>query len=137
MWSREGSVLGTMEVSKVKYDYKDGIVFKQYFGLITVKDITETWLTAMKQNLFPDNSFGFILDYRNARFDIEPGRHVEISEFYQQHPNLFFGKRVAIITVRPEDVVYPLLIQGYDNGYESMPFSTVDAAIRWVKDSGF
>ncbi|MDX8341093.1 hypothetical protein SLH46_17980 [Draconibacterium sp. IB214405] len=126
-----------MEVSKVKYEYKDRIVFKQYFGVISVMDIAETWLTAIKQNLLPGNSIGFILDYRNARFDIEPGGHIEIPKFYQQHPDIFYGKRVAVLTVRPEDVVYPLLVQVYDKGYESMPFSTVEAAIRWVKDSVF
>ena len=129
----EAELLLFMIELKAKYEYKNRIVFKHYFGLITVEDVAETWLKAIEQNLFPDDTIGFILDYRKAQFDIEPGRHIEIPEFYQQHPDVFNGKRIAIVTVRPTDVVYPLLIQVQDKGYKSMPFSTMEAAIDWVK----
>ncbi|WP_321372031.1 hypothetical protein [uncultured Draconibacterium sp.] len=122
-----------MVESRVKYEYKNRVVFKYYFGLITVEDVAETWLTAIKKKLFPDDAVGFILDYRNAQFDIEPGRHIEIPEFFHQHPDVFYGKKIAIVTVRPKDVVYPMLIQVRDKGYKSMPFSTMEAAIDWVK----
>ncbi|QIA09007.1 hypothetical protein [Draconibacterium halophilum] len=121
-----------MTESKFKYEYKDRIVFKYYFGLVTVEDVRESWLSAINQNLFPDDVIGFVLDYRKAKFDIAPGRHNEIPEFYHQHPEVFEGTRVAIVTVRPEDVVYPMLIRMKDKGYQSIPFSTIEAAINWV-----
>ncbi|WP_163323286.1 hypothetical protein [Draconibacterium mangrovi] len=121
-----------MDVEKFKYEYKDCIVFKSYFGLITVEDVKNSWLEAISNNLFPEETIGFILDYREAHFDIEPGRHNEIPAFYWQHPGVFENKRIAIITENPEDIVYPMLIRLQDRGYESRPFSTMDAAIRWI-----
>ncbi len=122
-----------MKDSKVKYEFKDGIVFKNYLGMVTIEDVINTWIDAIEQNSFPIDTIGFVLDYRNAQFDIKPGRHIEIPEFYQQYPDVFYGRRIAIITVRPEDVVYPMLIRTQDKGYESMPFSTMEAAVDWVK----
>lgn len=121
-----------MDAEKFKYEYKDCIVFKSYFGLITVNDVKESWLYAIEKDIFPAETIGFVLDYRAAQFDIEPGQHVEIPEFYQQNPNVFGNKRIAIVTVNPEDVVYPMLIRLLDQGYESRPYSTMDAAIQWV-----
>ena len=121
-----------MDVEKFKYEYKDCIVFKSYFGLITVDDVKKSWLYAIAKNLFPAETIGFILDYRGANFDIEPGRHIEIPAFYRQHPDIFDNKRIAIVTENPDDIVYPMLIRLQDRGYESQPFSTMDAAIQWV-----
>lgn len=115
-----------------KYDYRDRIMFKYYFGLITVENVKESWRDAIEKKLIPGDVIGFVLDYRSAHFDIKPGRHIEIPEFYQQYPHVFHKKRVAIVTENPEDIVYPMLIQTKDKGYMSEPFSTVDAAISWI-----
>ena len=111
--------------------FKEGIVFKSYFGLITVNDVKVSWLDAIEKNLFPSGIIGFILDYRAANLDIEPAGTFEIPAFYRQHLDLFKNKRVAIITENPADIVYPILIRLLDQGYESNPFSTMDAAIQW------
>lgn len=121
-----------MDAEKFRYEYKDCIVFKSYFGFITVNDVKKSWLDAMEKNLFPADTIGFILDYRSAHFDIEPGQYIEIPEFYRQNPSVFEHKRIAIVTENPEDIVYPMLIRLHDRGYESRPFSTMDAAIQWV-----
>nr|WP_321357795.1 hypothetical protein [uncultured Draconibacterium sp.] len=121
-----------MEVEKFKYEYKDCIVFKSYFGLITVDDVKKSWLDGIAKNSFPVETTGFVLDYREAHFDIEPGRHIEISTFYRQHPDIFENKRIATVTENPDDIVFPMLIRLQDRGYESRPFSTMDAAIHWV-----
>ncbi|WP_319478895.1 hypothetical protein [uncultured Draconibacterium sp.] len=121
-----------MDEENFKYEYKDCIVLKSYFGLIAVNDVKKSWLYAIEKNLFPTDTIGFVLDYRDAHFDIEPGRHVEIPEFYRQHPEVFENKRIAIITENPDDIVYPMLIRLQDKGYESRPFSTMDAAVQWV-----
>lgn len=121
-----------MDEEKFKYEYKDSIVFKSYFGLITVNDVKKSWLDAFEKKLFPEKNIGFVLDYRAAHFDIEPGRHIEIPKFYREHPDVFENKRIAVVTEKPEDVVYPMLIRLQDRDYESRPFSTMNAAINWV-----
>jgi hypothetical protein len=119
---------------KFKYQFNSslGILFKLYFGRINIDDITSSWEHAFKNNLIPKETKGFILDYRNATFDLEISEHNAIADFYKKHIDIFGGFKIAIITIEPKDLVIPILVEFKDAGYSSKPFSTVEAAIRWV-----
>ncbi|MFW5852040.1 MAG: hypothetical protein ACOCWB_07445 [Bacteroidota bacterium] len=114
------------------FDSQTGIVYKNYYGKITIDDIENSWIYAFEQNLFPPNTIGFILDYREASFEISIEEYIKIPLFYTQHLDVFGGKKIAIVTDNPKDVVIPVLVQKKDKGYASQPFSTVEAAIYWV-----
>ncbi|MCY1718724.1 hypothetical protein OU798_00115 [Prolixibacteraceae bacterium Z1-6] len=120
--------------SRFEFNPRTGILFKYYYGPISVEAIRDSWTVAIKQQLLPENIRGFVLDYREAHFDFHIKEHIAIVEFYRGHPEIFGNKRVAIICENPEDIVYPILFQTHDNGYESMIFSTMEAAIAWVAD---
>jgi len=124
-----------MDATKCLIEYKDQILYRYYFGLISVEDIKDSWLTDIKQKLIPSETIGFVQDYRLAHFDFEPGRCIEVDYFYQSFPEVFGKKRIAFITEHPDDMVYPMLIQLQDKGYESMPFSTMKAAVQWIGKS--
>ncbi len=124
-----------MDASKYTIDYKDRILYRYYIGLISVEDIKNSWFSAIEQNLIPSDTLGFIMDYRSAHFGFEPGRYIEIADFYQNLPDVFGKRRIAFITEHPDDIVYPMLIQMRDKGYESMPFTTMKAAEQWVSKS--
>jgi len=124
-----------MDATKCLIEYKDRILYRYYIGLISIEDIKNSWLTAIEQNLIPSETIGFIQDYRLAHFNFDPGRCIEIADFYQSLPEVFGKKRIATITEHPDDMVYPMLIQLQDKGYESMPFSTMTAAVQWIGKS--
>jgi hypothetical protein len=114
------------------FDEKTGILYKTYFGPVKMADIESSWIYAFENNIIPRRTKGFILDYRDASFHITPEEHVEIVKFYQQHINVFRNKRIAIITESPKDVIIPMLIEEKDDGYHSKPFSTIEAAVKWI-----
>jgi hypothetical protein len=115
-----------------QFDSQTGIVFKNYFGKITIDDIENSWLYGFNHNLIPPNTEGFVLDYREAFFEILIEEYIKIPLFYTQHLDVFGEKKIAIVTDNPKDVVIPVLVQMKDKGYASQPFSTLEAAIYWV-----
>jgi hypothetical protein len=115
-----------------RYDPETGIFFKVHYGRTSIQEITASWLKAIRERLIPPEVRGFVLDYRQASFDLPDQAYLKVPEFYREHLEVFGGFRIAIITVNPEDVVYPYLIAERDEGYESKPFSTEEAAIAWV-----
>ena len=121
-----------MDVTNSEFCYDGRILYKRYFGLISLEDIMNSWLRAMNENLIPQDAVGFVLDYRKAHFNFDPRRHTELTDFYKKHSKVFSSRRIAFVTVNPDDIVYPILIQTQDNGYESRPFSTMEAAVDWV-----
>jgi hypothetical protein len=114
------------------FDATTGVLFKYYYGPISVEDIKSSWIETFEKNLIPAGTKGFILDYRKAKMAITPDEHIEIARFYKENL-LFFGQyRFAILTNNPKDIVIPMLVHEKDEGYESQPFSTEEAAVDWV-----
>lgn len=119
-----------------KFEYKFnnslGILFKTYYGNITIEDIESSWEYAFENDLIPIEKKGFILDYRNSHFNITIEEHTSIANFYKKHINIFRNYKIAIITENSKDIVIPMLVEVLDEGYISKPFSTVEAAITWI-----
>lgn len=117
---------------KFEFDHKTGILFKYYLGTITITDIQSSWEYAIRNNLIPPEITGFILDYRNASFHFPHFEYNEIPKFYRQHPEIFEGYKIAILTENPQDIVVPVLVKEMDDGYLSKPFFTKEAAVHWI-----
>ncbi|MBK7630567.1 MAG: hypothetical protein IPJ23_07685 [Ignavibacteriales bacterium] len=117
---------------KYQYDSSTGILFKYYYGPITIEDIHSSWDYAINNNLIPKGTRSFVLDYTAASFDIKVKEHTKIAEYYRNHLEVFKNCKIAIITQTPKDVVIPALVETIDEGYYSKPFYTLEAAIDWV-----
>ncbi|MDX1829886.1 MAG: hypothetical protein R3342_10120 [Lutibacter sp.] len=117
---------------KYQFDNSLGILFKFYYGLITIEDIESSWEYAFKNSLIPKDVKGFILDYRNSNFNIKVEEYNKIADFYKKHLEVFGNFKIAILTEEPRDIVIPVLVETKDQGYSSRPFSTLNSAIDWV-----
>ena len=117
---------------KYRFDGSTGIMYKYYFGTITLNDIISSWDNAISEKIIPENTKGFILDYTKANLDIEVSKADSVADYYRQHLDIFGGKKIAIITQTPTDIVVPIMVEKKDSGYSSHPFYTVEAAIEWV-----
>ena len=117
---------------KYEFDRKTGILFKYYYGEISIYDITSSWEYAIEHKMIPAETKAFILDYRKASFHLKDGEYVEIPKFYREHLEVFGNSKIAILTENYRDIVIPVLVEQEDQGYSSKPFTTREAAIRWV-----
>ncbi len=115
-----------------KFERNNGILYKYYYGIITLNDIITSWQFAFQNNIIPPDVSGFILDYREAHFEIAIDENKKIADFYKAHPLIFGNFKFAIITTDPKDVVVPILVAFDDDGYYSKPFCTVEAALTWI-----
>jgi len=115
-----------------KYNSSQRILYKYYYGSISMEDIKSSWLHAFENNIIPNETSGFILDYRNATFDMEIDEHEAIADFYKNNLAVFQDKKIAIISDEPKAIVIAILTESKDDGYYSKPFSTVEAAIAWI-----
>ncbi|MBN2349523.1 MAG: hypothetical protein JXJ22_11820 [Bacteroidales bacterium] len=115
-----------------EFDPATGILFKYYYGVISIEDLSSSWEYAFEKKLIPKEVKGFILDYRKATFNIKANEYKEIPKFYKKHIDIFRNFKIAIITQDPKDVVIPMLVKTEDDGYFSRPFSTIEAAVEWV-----
>jgi hypothetical protein len=120
------------EKFKYHFDSELSILFKTYYGLISIEDIESSWEYAFKNDLIPKEIKGFVLDYRKSNFNINPNQFMAIADFYKKHIDKFENCKIAIITEEPRDIVIPVLVETKDEGYSSKPFCTLQASIDWV-----
>jgi len=118
-----------------EFDEQTGILFKNYFGPVSLKSLTSSWDDAISKQLIPANTKGFILDYRKGSLQIGLNEFTAIPEYYKSHPEIFENKKIAIIVDKPREIVVPMLVREQDSGYESKPFATVEAAKQWILES--
>jgi len=115
-----------------QFDGSTNILYKHYFGMITLEDIYSSWDYAINNNIIPAGTRSFILDYRDASFDINVKEYHKIADYYADHLEVFKNSKIAIITQTPKDVVIPALVETKDKGYVSKPFYSIEAATDWV-----
>lgn len=117
---------------RYKFDAQTGILFKYYQGPIDIQTITDSWDQAISEHIIPAKTRGFILDYSESSLQIGLNELSGIPDYYKAHPEVFENKRIAIIVDKPRDIVVPMLVREKDSGYESKPFSTLEAAMQWI-----
>jgi hypothetical protein len=120
---------------KYQFDKDSGILYKFYYGVITLEDIYTSWDYAIANDQIPSETKGFILDYRKASLDIEIFEYSKIADYYRMHIEIFKDKKIAIVTESVQDIVIPILVETKDQGYKSRPFSKLEPAIKWVLDN--
>lgn len=123
-----------MSTSGYRYEFNETlkIMYKYYFGDVTLDLITSSWDWAIQNQIIPSGAVGFLLDYKQANFQVPIAELPGISDYYRAHPELFHNKRIAVVTENPKDVVVPILVSEKDFGYQSRPFSTVKAGVSWI-----
>jgi hypothetical protein len=120
------------EKFKIVFDRSAGILYKYYYGAITYDNIFSSWDYAIANNLIPKETKGFILDYREATFEVILKEYWRISDYYRNHLEIFGNKKIAVITQTSKDVLIPSLLESEDESYLSKPFYTYEAALRWI-----
>jgi hypothetical protein len=120
--------------SKFKFENDDvnGIFYKHFYGTITVEDVIKSWDEAMRDNIIPNGTKRFIINFLNGHAAYKAENTKLLENFYQNHAELFKGVRIAIVTIIPEDIIVPMLMKRESGLYCLAPFSTIEAAVDWV-----
>lgn len=120
------------EKFKYHFENKRRILYKHYFGEITIEDIQTSWDNAKEQNLIPDGTMRFLLDYREATFKMDYREYPKIVEYYRNNMEIFRNSKIAVLTQSEKDIIIPTLVEVKDFGYKSKPFYTEKAAVYWL-----
>ncbi len=120
------------EKFKFSFNNSTGILYKEYFGLISPEEIFSSWDYAIINNIIPAETIGFILDYRKATFNFEIRLYGKIADYYQNQIEVFQGRKIGILSENPRDVALLMLFKSKDNGYTTRPFNTEEAAKEWI-----
>lgn len=118
----------------IEYDYdpETRILHKTHTGDISKNDIFGSWDYAIENKLIKNDIAGIVIDYRKARLSLELRDTDTIPQYFDRRPDIFGGKKLAVIVNTPNEIVYPLLIEQKEKTYILKTFSTEEAATVWI-----
>ncbi len=117
---------------KFYFDPEKRILFKKHLGNVTMEQIFSSWDEAIRDNLIPSDTKGFVVDVRKAHYGIELAKVKTITRYFDSHPDIFSGKKMAVVVTSPEEIVLPVLIEYTPKSYSLKPFATETAALMWI-----
>ena len=116
-----------------KYDQSTGIFYKYYYGKVTLQVLTSSWEHAIANNIIPEENLkGFIVDYKNATLKMDTNEASGIADFYNKHLNIFRNMKIALIMEKPDQVIFPILVESKGVNYFPRPFYSHEAALDWI-----
>jgi hypothetical protein len=114
-----------------KLFYGKEILFRSFAGELTAEIEIQMLQYAVDIGLINDRVIGMVIDMSKARFKMEPGDGLKIIDFAASVPMLA-PLKYAIIVDTPEKIIFPLLGGIKREGHKLRPFSTEQAAIKWI-----
>ncbi len=126
---------GTQVVNQnvsIRFDPVTAIFYKYYSGEIALDDILNSWKILIEKDYIPKEVKGFILDYRKSALNMDASEANGIKEFYNRHLSVFKDKKIALIMLEPNQVIFPMLVAASNPKYYPKVFSTEEAAVSWV-----
>ena len=116
-----------------KYDdvYGDRLLIKTYYGDIFLTDIMDSWNTIIDQGGINPQTKGVLNDYRKAVLKISI-KDIDVLMHYFAKTGVFKDFRFALLMEEPNQVVFPILAENMNNDFLTAPFSTEEAAKKWV-----
>ncbi len=115
-----------------KFDKEKSIFFKVYSGDIYFDDFRSSWENAIKNNLISPGVKNFIIDYKDATIMFDHSRVKDIVIFYTKYNDIFSNSKIALIMVKPEHVIFPMMVESEGVNFMVKPFYTVEGALKWL-----
>ena len=115
-----------------QYDTKSHIMHKKHFGTFTINMLIDSWDEAIEKHLVPSETMTFLLDYTEAKLDMNIGAAEKMVNYFNEQSHLFEDKKIAVVVNTPENIVHPILAQARPRNYILRIFSTLPAAYLWL-----
>ncbi len=117
-----------MSILFEKHDeYPESILIRNFFGIICVEDIIESWDYLIESKLFHDKIIGVINNLSKAELNLSWDNFERLIT-YLKSKQCFKNIKLAVVTDSPEQIVFPFLGKEREIDLKISPFSTVEAA---------
>ncbi len=106
------------------------VVIREFIGIVKADDVIESFKYIFEK--YVDEEFtAIITDFTHAKFAMSISDFQKVLKYIKKTP-VIFDIQLAIIVDTPKKVIFPILAKTKLKKLNIKPFSTVDAAIKWL-----
>lgn len=111
--------------------YPESILIRDFYGIIGVDDIIDSWKFIIENQLLKDSIKGVINNLTGCELSMEISDFERLISFLKKQDYLK-GIRLAVICTNPKFIIFPVLGEKNISEVKIKPFSTVDAGVEWI-----
>ncbi|HPD95400.1 MAG: hypothetical protein H6537_12200 [Bacteroidales bacterium] len=111
--------------------YAEQIVIREFSEVIGLQENIASWKQLLSSNLINEKTVGVIHNLSNGKLKMDSHDLDELIFFLKNEPIIRKLKQ-AVISQSPSDIVLPMLAKHREQTLLIEPFSTMDAATRWI-----
>lgn len=112
-------------------EHPESILFRKFFGYVGIDEIIASWDSLVKSDLLQATTKGVITDLTECSLKMAPSSINYLIE-YMERKVVLHGLKIAVISDSPENIVFPILGESLGVKIKIKPFSTSDAAVKWI-----
>lgn len=115
-----------------RYNQEKCIFFKVYTGDISFENLITSWEEVIKNKRIPSGVKKFLIDYRKANILFDHKKAKDIADFYNRHNDIFGRSKITLVMIKPEHVIFPMIVESEGVNFDLKPFYTLEAATKWL-----
>lgn len=109
------------------------VLLRTMVGQFRMTDIIQTWTDDIENGVVNDQLSAVITDFSKALNIARIDEMSNIASFYRAHANIF-GKLKNAVVLNSPNVAIALLYEKENPSFQHKAFSSVDAALFWIRE---
>ena len=114
------------------FDDTNKILIREFTAEVDVDLIIETWEYILDNYLDHPNLKGVVTDFRHSKPNLDMQTFEIMMKYFKSKIEIFQEIHMAQVMTTPE-ISLPMLFQMQNMGIVTKPFSTLEAALDWIR----
>jgi len=119
-------------ILKLEFLENEKIILRKFIGEISFPELLDSWKYLVENNLICNDCIGILNDFTEAKFNMQIENLGQLLEYFNNNIGIFSRIKLAVIMVRPDDTVFPLLAKIEYPQFKIEAFCTIEAATKWI-----
>ena len=116
-----------------EYSSDSKILIRSFKGKISFKEVLEYWDDLIWNKKMDPPLIGVLNDFTYAELMMDRENLDHLMGYFESHMKIFKRIKIAVVMIRPENIVLPVLASQNYPQFKIQAFSTVTAAEEWLR----
>lgn len=118
---------------EIKYSEDSRILIRTFRGRVEFRNVLASWVELVRENKLDPPLIGVLNDFTYADLIMDRNELGILMDFFTTHKSIFSRITLAVVMIRPENIVLPVIASQNFPDFRIQAFSTIPAAEDWIR----
>ncbi len=118
---------------QISYSEDSKILIRSFKGRVSFADVMESWKELVGSDRIGPQVIGILNDFTYAELLMDREELPQLMDFFQEHSEIFQRVKLAVVMLRPENIVLPVIASRNYPQFRIEAFSSLETAEDWIR----